>query len=254
MRIFFWLPQQPPRAPGKHSIHWPQHRIKELEQLLAERPNLIQVHCSASKAAHPVWWTDEAPGGCPWCQAELLASENVGLRLELDLMRPPAPAGEPLVAALAEDPRSCFAGMDHDVPSAFVEPLIHEPAPVAAPPYEPANVWAETEATDVSALRAAAALDPGDTAKLAVVAPVPPVPPHPPAIATTADHLEPAHAKRPPEMPVHLVEQQLVTWNPFRDRDTEPDPLAGDDLKALVSPSSLPGTTCWQTVSLTKAG
>lgn len=253
MRIFFWLPQQPPKAPGKHSIHWPQHRIKELEQLLAERPNLIQVHCSASKAAHPVWWTDEAPGGCPWCQAELLASENVGLRLELDLMRPPAPVGEPLVPALAEDPRSCFSGMDHNVPSAFVEPLIHEPAPVAAPPYEPANVWADTEATDVSALRAAAALDPGGTARLAVVAPVPPIPPRPPAIATTADHLEPAHAKVPPhDIPVHLVPQQRVTWDPFGDH--EADPLAGDDLKLWVRPGSASLPSAGIPVRLTKTG
>lgn len=67
-RFLFWLPEQPEKAPGKHSVDWPQHRVRELEGLLGARRHLVQVFCHASEAEHPVWWTDGVPGECPWCQ------------------------------------------------------------------------------------------------------------------------------------------------------------------------------------------
>ena len=188
------------------------------------------------------------PVRCPACEIERLIAQH---REQLAVLTAPAAPPSPVVIPAAADVEgSAFAT---PVQTVVPDPRLRIIAdtPPAPDDSEGADVDAETQAVEVTALRQA--IGEGDTATLpAVPEPVGAVRP---VIATTADHLEPAHAQVPPvprQIPVHLIPQQRVTWNPFRDRDTEPDPLAGDDLKALVSPSGLPGENCWQTVSLTK--
>ncbi len=184
------------------------------------------------------------PVRCPACEIERLIAQH---RAQLAVLTAPAAPPSPvLVPAAADLEGSAFAAPQAAADRALVpDPRLRIIAdtPTAPAECEGADVNAETQAVEVAALREV--LGEGDTAKLPAVPEA--------AIVTTADHLEPARAKVPPmprDIPVHLVPQQRVTWDPFRDH--EADPLAGDDLKALVSPSGLPGENCWQTVSLTK--
>ena len=66
--------------------------------------DLTRVVCSAGNAAHPVWWTDEVPGHCPWCLAESLADQVMQLTIDLEFFRVPAPVGPPMVPAPKDMP------------------------------------------------------------------------------------------------------------------------------------------------------
>jgi hypothetical protein len=157
------------------------------------------------------------PLRCPACEIERREAQY---RAQLSVLTAPQiPPGHVLVAAPADLPGSAFGE-----PEAQSEPVTEELRIVADTPTAPAeceaaDVNAQTQATDVTALRAAVGLS--DTAVLPVVA-MPPEQPREP-VDTSAVRLEAAR-----------MVPQLA----------DPDRLVGfatSDLKDAVTVASLPG-------------
>lgn len=163
------------------------------------------------------------PLDCPACEIDRLNS-----RLSV-LTAPSAPPSALLLPAAVDSPD--FQPLPAaPLVSADNHLLIMPDAPEATETVPIVDVTAETQATDVQALRDAIGL--GDTATLPAVRDEPQGAVRR-VLPITADQLRPARADVPPKLPpAHLVKQQRVTFEPWlRPREDAPDPLAADDLK-----------------------
>ncbi len=190
------------------------------------------------------------PPRCPACELDRLQAQH---RAQMAVLTAPvAPPSPVLVRAAADVPGSVFAEPE---PPVVADPRLRIVAdtPTAPAESEAADVNADTQAVAVSALWEA--IGEGETAQLPAI-----LDPQPAAPVVTepssAEHLERARVPVPPKPkmpPVHLVEQQLVTWKPTF---AKADPLAAEDLKATVSAAAVLVSPGWQSarVSLSKTG
>ncbi len=215
--------------------------------------------CECRRPDHHVTFLVRRPEGvpapvvpyrCPACELDRLQAQH---RAQMAVLTAPvAPPSPVLVPAAADLPGSAFVEPE---PPVVADPRLRIVAdtPTAPAESEAADVNADTQAVAVSALWEA--IGEGETAQLPAI-----VDPQPAAPVVTepssAEHLERARVPVPPKPkmpPVHLVEQQLVTWKPTF---APVDPLAAEDLKATVSAAAVLASPGWQSarVSLSKTG